>query len=130
MDYLHRELLGAIASSPPLYEPQLHIPADLLEPVQSPARARLEQLYTQAVAFERTVPAEAEFTVWLLRAGTSASFQVDEMRVSEPDMLIFIGRDADGNPARILLPEHQVGLMFKETKAVSRMPIGFVVQPG
>lgn len=87
------------------------------------AESLRERLVLQIVEFERSLDLDHEVGLHLVQAGTMTVIHVERVGFHGPDMIIFEGRDSDGNRVRILQHVSQVSVELKALPKLSETPI-------
>ena len=91
----------------------------------NPAGYIIERLKAQLQLFQKEIADDAE--VGIVSAGTSGTFHLRHMSVSDPDMLIFDGIDQSGRKMQLFQHYGQLSVMFVEVQKIEERPyrIGF-----
>jgi hypothetical protein len=115
-------------SFPNIRIPQIHNPLPSKERL-NPAEWMYERLIKQIVEYEKRLSPEEEIGGRFVAAPKEGTFHIEDISYWGPDILMFMGRDADGRPIELMQHYSQMSILLcavpKETDEPRR--IGFVL---
>jgi hypothetical protein len=78
----------------------------------SPAQWMVQRLAQAIAAFEKTLDAEHEVGFSLVSFGAGQILHADNLGYWAPDLVLFFGRNAEGQPVQLFLHVSQVSLLL------------------
>lgn len=96
--------------------------------IDNPVIAIREIIENQIREFESNLEDDYELGAWLASFGSQILIIVENIQFSEPNMVIFHGRDDHGNKLQLIQHATQLNLLLnavKKTTNEPRKPIGF-----
>jgi hypothetical protein len=95
----------------------------------NPAEWMYERLVKQIVDFEKRLSPDEEIGGRFVAAPREGAFHIEDLSYWGPDMLMFMGRDADGRPIQLMQHYTQMSILLCAVPKEKDEPrrIGFVL---
>lgn len=108
------------------------LPATLPQPPALPdnaARWMFERLATYIKQFESTLDDEHEIGARLVSFGHNLTFHIEDMGYYGPDMIVFYGRNDNGEPVQLIQHTSQLSVLLVAVRKQAERPrrIGFIL---
>lgn len=96
----------------------------------NPAKWMFERLATYIRQFESRLDEEHEIGARLVSFGANLSFHIEDMGYFGPDMIVFYGRNDQGEPVQLIQHTSQLSVLLVAVRKQTAKPrrIGFILE--
>lgn len=83
-----------------------------LKPQNRPAQWAFEQLVEEIVEFEKQLNSDEEIGGRFVSAPIEGAISIENVGYRNPSMIVFVGKNADGRPVRLLQHHSQLSVLL------------------